>query len=460
MTDLATELEAIVGPKGLRRGAEVDLLDTGWHPDNLRARLLVAPATTEEVAAVVALASARGAAIVPQGGRTGLVGASRTLPEQIVLATSRLDRIIRLDPFERVAVVEAGVTLEALQTAAAEYGLEPGIDLPSRGSATIGGMVSTNAGGILAFRNGVMRHRILGLEGVLADGTRLGDLTRIVKNTTGYDAKQLLIGAEGTLGVVTRVAIRLDPVPPVTVTALFGLPSTDVALAVLSRIMGEGRLDLRAAEVMWTAYAKATAAANGINDPAIDLERPLHLLLEAGGAEREPLVAAFEDLFERLIDDGVDVTGVVAQSERQRDEIWRLREDTTAIYRLFPAALSYDVSIPASEIDAYLARFTADLASYDPSLGFFSFGHLGDGNLHIIMQRPGPLAPEIEDAIDAIVYGDVEARGGAFSAEHGIGSKRKGALARFADPGKLATMKLLKRTLDPKGIMNPGKVVD
>jgi len=460
MSDLATELEAIVGPKGLRRGEEVDLLDTGWHPDNLRARLLVAPATTDEVAAVVRLASARGAAIVPQGGRTGLVGATRTVPEEIILATSRLDRIVRLDPFERVAVVEAGVTLEALQKAAAEHGLEPGIDLPSRGSATIGGMVSTNAGGILAFRNGVMRHRVLGLEGVLADGTRLGDLTRIVKNTTGYDAKQLLIGAEGTLGVVTRIAVRLDPVPPTTVTALFGLPSTQVALAVLARILGEGRLDLRAAEVMWTAYAKATAAANGISDPAIDLDRPLHLLLEAGGAEREPLVAAFEDLFERLIDEGVEVSGVVAQSERQRDEIWRLREDTTAIYRLFPAAPSYDISIPASEIDAYLARFSADLAAFDPSLGFFSFGHLGDGNLHIIMQRPGPLAPEVEDAIDAIVYGDVESRGGAFSAEHGIGSKRKGALARFADPGKLATMKLLKSVLDPKGILNPGKVLD
>lgn len=460
MTDLTARLLAIVGPEGLRRGDEVDLLDPGWHPDNLRARLLAAPKSTEEVEAIVRLAGETGAAIVPQGGRTGLVGGARTVAGEIVLSTSRLDRILRLDPIERVAVVEAGVTLEALQVAAAALGLEPGIDLAARGTATIGGMVSTNAGGILAFRNGVMRHRVLGLEAVLPDGSRLDDLTRIVKNTTGYDAKQLLIGAEGTLGFVTKVALRLDPLPRATATALFGLPSTEAALALLARVMGEGRVDLRAAEVMWTDFARATAAANGIADPAIDLDRPVQLLLEAGGAAREPLVTAFEDLFEAALEDGVEVTGVVAQSERQREQIWRLREDTGAIYRLFPAAPSYDVSIPATEIDAYLARFSADLAAHDPSLGFFSFGHLGDGNLHLILKVPGPLPEAEEEAIDAIVYADVTARGGAFSAEHGIGSKRRAALRRHSDPGKFALLRLLKATIDPKGVMNPGKVVD
>lgn len=459
MSDLATRLESIVGPEGLRRDAAIDLLDPGWHPDNLRARLLVTPSTVAEVEAIVRLAAETGAAIVPQGGRTGLVGGARSAPHEIVVSTARLDRILRLDPIERVAVVEAGVTLEALQAAAAVHGLEPGIDLAARGSATIGGMVSTNAGGILAFRNGVMRHRVLGLEAVMPDGSRLDDLTRIVKNTTGYDAKQLLIGAEGTLGLVTKVALRLDPLPKATVTALFGLPSTAAALSLLARAMAEGRLDLRAAEVMWTDFARATAAANGFSDPAVDLDRPVQLLLEAGGAAREPLVEAFEDLFAAALDDGVEIDGVVAQSERQRDAIWRLREDTGAIYRLFAAAPSYDVSIPATEIDAYLARFAEDLARHDPSLGFFAFGHLGDGNLHLILKKPGPLGAEEEEAIDAVVYADVTARGGAFSAEHGIGSKRRAALRRHADPGKYALVALLKRTLDPSGIMNPGKVV-
>lgn len=459
MTDLATRLEAVVGPKGIRRDAEVDLLDPGWHPDNLRARLFVAPASTEEVAAVVRIAAEAGAALVPQGGRTGLVGGTRTREDEIVLSTHRLDRILRLDPIERVAVVEAGVTLEALQSAAAAHGLEPGIDLAARGTATIGGMVSTNAGGILAFRNGVMRHRVLGLEAILPDGSRLGDLTRIVKNTTGYDVKQLLIGAEGTLGFVTRIAVRLDPLPRTRVTALFGLPSTTAALDLLRRALGDGRLDLRAAEVMWADFARATAAANGISDPAIDLSHPVHLLLEAGGPAEAPLTAAFEDLYAVLMEEGLEVGGVIAHSERQRDEIWRLREDTGAIYRLHPAAPSYDVSIPATEIDGWLARFATDLAAHDPTLGFFSFGHLGDGNLHVILKRSGPLPEAEETAIDDIVYGGIGRLGGAFSAEHGIGAKRRAAFATHADPGKLALVRLLKASLDPKGIMNPGKVV-
>lgn len=459
MTDLAARLRAVVGPRGIRRDADVDLLDPGWHPDNLRARLWVAPATAEEVADVVRIAAAEGVALVPQGGRTGLVGGACTTEGEIVLSTARLDRILRLDPMERVAVVEAGVTLEALQTAAALHGLEPGIDLAARGTATIGGMVSTNAGGILAFRNGVMRHRVLGLEAILPDGSRLGDLTRIVKNTTGYDVKQLLVGAEGTLGFVTRVALRLDPMPRARVTALFGLPSTAAALDLLRRALGDGRLDLRAAEVMWADFARLTAAANGISDPAIDLAHPVQLLLEAGGAEEAPLVAAFEDLYAAALEEGLEIGGVVARSERQRDEIWRLREDTGAIYRLYPAAPSYDVSIPATEIEGWLARFAFDLAAHDPTLGFFAFGHLGDGNLHVVLKRSGPLPEAEETTIDDLVYRDVGSLGGAFSAEHGIGGKRRAALAAHADPGKLALMRLLKAGLDPQGIMNPGKVI-
>jgi FAD/FMN-containing dehydrogenase len=459
MTDLIDRLHAIVGDKGLRLDAEVDLLDPGWHPDNLRARILVAPASTEEVAAIVRLAGDFGVSIVPQGGRTGLVGGAVSKAGQIILSTARLDKIIHLDPIERVAVVEAGVTLQALQEAAATLRLEPGIDLAARGTATIGGMVSTNAGGIQAFRNGVMRHRVLGLEAVMPDGSRLGDLTRIVKNTTGYDVKHLLIGAEGTLGLVTRIAVKLDPLPRARVTALFGLPSTEAALDLLRRAFAEGRLDLRAAEVLWTDFAKATAAANGFTDPGVDLDRPVHLLMEAGGAEEAPLAAAFEDLFAALMEEEVEVTGVIATSERQREAIWRLREDTGAIYRLYPAAPSYDVSIPATEIDGWLARFGRDLAAYNPDLEFFSFGHLGDGNLHVILKCPGPLPADEEEALDAIVYGDIGGLGGAFSAEHGIGAKRRGALARHADTGKLAAIRALKATFDPKGILNPGKVI-
>ncbi|WP_334176921.1 FAD-binding oxidoreductase [Pseudoxanthobacter sp.] len=461
MTDLARSLEAIVGPQGLRQGEAVDLLDPGWHPENLLARLYVAPADAGEVAAVLRLCRETGTAVVPQGGRTGLVGATRTRAPEVVLSSARMARILRLDPLERVAVVEAGVTLEALQQAAAAFGLEPGIDLAARGTATIGGMVSTNAGGIQAFRNGVMRHRVLGLEAVLADGTVVDDLTRIVKNATGYDVKQLFIGAEGTLGVVTKVAVKLDPLPAAVVTAMFGLPDTATALGLLNRVLAEGRLNLRAAEGMWQGFALATAAANGLSADAMGLTAPVYLILEAGGFEAGPIAAEFERLFESLCETVPDLAGVIAQSERQRGDIWKLREDTGAIYHLFPAAPSYDVSVPASEIEAYLARVAADLKAFDPTLDPFVFGHLGDGNLHIILNRAGAaVPPDVEAEIDAIVYSDVAARGGAFSAEHGIGLKRRTALARFGDAGKRTVMAALKRALDPDRILNPGKVLE
>lgn len=226
--DLLDSLGTVVGTKHVRTGADA-AINPGTNPDNLRAGIIVAPASTDEVAAVVRLCRRYAVAIVPQGGRTGLVGGSVSQPGEIVLSLERMSGIERLDPIERTAVVQAGVSLETLQQAALEHRLEPGIDFAARGTATIGGMVSTNAGGVMAFRNGVMRHRVLGLEAVLADGTVYSDMTRVVKNSAGYDLKHLFIGAEGTLGIVTRVVLKLDPTPRATATALFGLPSVSAA---------------------------------------------------------------------------------------------------------------------------------------------------------------------------------------------------------------------------------------
>jgi len=222
---LLDALRAAIGAAHVATGDAVKLLDVGWNPHNLDAGVVVSPASTQEVAAVLRLCAQHGVSLVPQAGRTGLVGGSMSQAGQIVLSLLRMDQIEPIDPAERVALVGAGCTLQALQEAAAVHHLEPGIDLAARGSATLGGMVSTNAGGVMAFRNGVMRHRVLGLEAVLPDGTVFQDLTRVVKNSAGYDLKHLFIGAEGTLGVVTRLVIQLDPLPPASATALFGLPS-------------------------------------------------------------------------------------------------------------------------------------------------------------------------------------------------------------------------------------------
>ncbi|MER8442911.1 FAD-binding oxidoreductase [Mesorhizobium sp. M1066] len=267
----------VVGASNVRTGDDVGAIELGSNGTDCGAGIVVAPSSTGEVAAVVRFCRQNEIPMVPQGGRTGLVGGSVSRPGEIVLSLARMNRIERLDPVERVAVVGAGVTLEALQSTAFEHRLEPGIDLAARGSATIGGMVSTNAGGVMAFRNGVMRHRVLGLEAVLADGSVYSDLTRVVKNSAGYDLKHLFIGAEGTLGIVTRVVVKLDPSPRATATTLFGLPSVEAALQTIRLALESDAGHLRAAEAMWTSYFSLAAAAHEWSEPSVPLDQPLFL---------------------------------------------------------------------------------------------------------------------------------------------------------------------------------------
>ena len=452
-------LGAIVGEAHVRTGDAVLALHPGEHADNLNAGVVVAPADSGQVAAIVMQCRRQGVPIVPQGGRTGLVGGNISRPGEVVLSLSRMARIERLDPVERVAVVGAGATLEAVQQAAAAHGLEPGIDLPSRGSATVGGMISTNAGGIMAFRNGVMRHRVFGLEAVAGDGTLYSDLTRVVKNSAGYDLKHLFIGSEGTLGIVTKAAIKLDPLPRASATALFGLPSVAAVLEVVRLAMSPAAGELRAAEALWRPFLDVTAAHSGWSDASIDRDAPVYLLLSLGGSEEETLRQSFEALFETAVARFPDMSGVIAASMKQEADLWTLREATDAVYRRFPAAPSFDVSLPQSEIESYLDRMLADLSALDPGLTPFVFGHLADGNLHLILNRAGPGDPTFDAEIEAALYHGIREVGGSFSAEHGIGTKRVGPMAALSDPGKLRLMTMMKRTLDPDGILNPGKVL-
>ena len=452
-------LRAAVGAGQVRSGEAVTTLDPGWHPDNLGAGIVVSPASTEEVAVVVRICREHRVSIVPQGGRTGLVGGGISHAGQIVLSLLRMNRIEPIDPLERVALVEAGVTLEALQQAAAQHGLEPGIDLAARGSATLGGMVSTNAGGVMAFRNGVMRHRVLGLEAVLADGTVYRDLTRVVKNSAGYDLKHLFIGAEGTLGVVTRVVVQLDPLPRASATALFALPSVTAVLDTIGLALQAKSGHLRAAEALWQNYLHLTANALDWSEAGIDLAQPIFLLLGLGGADEAALQAAFETVFEQVIERHPQATGIVASSQRQAEALWRLREDTDVMYRAYPDAPSYDVSVPLPHIERYAQEVQGGLAAIDPQLQPYLFGHLADGNLHIVLNRPGPLEPPLAAAVEAVLYGQLRAMGGSFSAEHGVGSKRIHSMIETADPAKVVAMGVIKRALDPDGLMNPGKVL-
>lgn len=446
---LRQALRAVVGPAHVRGEA---------GPDH-GAAVLVLPGSTTEVAAVVAVARSHGVSIVPQGGHTGLVGGCQSNLGQIVLSLTRMALIEAIYPDERVAVVQAGVALETLQTAALTHGLEPGIDLAARGTATIGGMVSTNAGGIMAHRYGVMRHRVLGLEAVLPDGTIYSDMTRVVKNTAGYDLKHLFIGAEGTLGIVTRAVIKLEPLPQATATVMLGLPSVAAALEAIGLALRCDAGHLRAAEGLWQSYIQLTARAQAWSEPSFPLDQPICLLLMLGGANQTNLNEGIEQIFGAILDRYPAATGIIAASKRQEADLWRLREDTDQLYRAHAAAPSYDVSVPLSEIAAYVDHVTSGLARIDGGIVPYVFGHLADGNLHIVLNRAGPLEAAVSRAVEQVLYDTLRSLGGSFSAEHGVGAKRISALLATTDPAKLSTMMRVKQALDPDLTLNPGKVL-
>ncbi|TCQ07643.1 FAD/FMN-containing dehydrogenase [Rhizobium sp. PP-F2F-G36] len=448
-------ITAAVPGVDMRIGADISALHPGEHPDNLGGSAVIAPRDVASLSTIVGICAQAGIPVVTHGGRTGLVGGGISAAGDVVISLKNLDRIIEIDPIGGVAVVEAGVTLEALQQAAAVHGLEPGIDLAARGSATLGGMASTNAGGVMAFRNGVMRHRILGLEAVLPDGGIYRDMVRVVKNSAGYDLKHLLIGAEGTLGVITGLVVKLDPVPAASATALFGLPSTDAALALMGLARATGRL--RACEAMWSRYFGFTASHFGWRETRD--ATPVHLAIGLGGETDEALLTVLAGLYEAICETYPETTAVVAGSVQQAHEIWRLREETALMYRAFPGAPSYDISVPIDRLGAYLARIAPRLEGID-GLSPFIFGHVADGNLHIVLDRPGSWMTEARrDAVEQVLYDGIGAMGGSFSAEHGVGSKRIHALLATGDPVKLATMRAIKQALDPKGLFNPGKVL-
>ena len=432
--------------------------DPGWDPENFGCGVLVEPADAEAAAAVIRHCAAQGIGIVPQGGRTGLTGAGRTRPGQIILSTARLNRIERLDPAERTVVAGAGVVLELLQQEAARHGLTTGIDLAARGSATIGGMVSTNAGGILAFRNGVMRHQILGLEAVLSDGSIFSDLTRVVKVSAGPDIKQLFIGAEGAFGFVTRVVMKLETLKAERASALIGLPSAAHALRIIAAAQATGGVSLEGAELMWAGHFRDTTKTHGFDTSFLPPDTPAVLLLALAADSADAAATALEELLAGIWEEAEIVNALVSRSIAQDRVFWRLREDNEFMYQLHPHAPSYDISVPPASLDAYQQGLMQRLTAVDPALGAYVYGHIADGNLHITVTHAGEVAGERKRAIEAAIYAGVTAMGGSFSAEHGVGFDKKDAYLTHVSPEKQSLALKLKALFDPDGLFNSGKV--
>jgi FAD/FMN-containing dehydrogenase len=418
---------------------------------------MIRPGTTAEVAKVLAYCNCARIGVVPQGGRSGLAGGAASHDGEIIVALDRLDRIELLDPVSRTVVAGAGVTLSALAGRAAAHQLAPGIDLGARDSATLGGLVSTNAGGNAAFRHGTMRERVLGLEIVLADGSVITELAQVRKRNEGLALERLFIGAEGTLGVVTRIVLNLITIPGPSATALLAVPQLGAAVSLCDMAQSHMGIDLQAIELMSGNHAAACCRAAGAADLAPLAAAPYLVLIEVSARDAASAEAGLISLLEQAAERGFVADAMLAQNLAQRATFWRIREDW-AVDREHPGGLWYDVSVPLAALPRYLEDSRRRLAAHDPALELYVIGHLADGNVHLTVNTGRPISGRYEE-IAPLFTDPLAALGGSFSAEHGIGLEKKSTLMRLGSPARLAMMRRLKVLFDPNGIMNPGKML-
>ncbi len=429
-----------------------------------QAAAVLAPGSAEEAATILRLANEARAPVIPHSGGTGLVGGQIAAdgPAPLVISTDRLTRIRATHGDENVLIAEAGVTLAEIQAAASAAGRLFPLSYASEGTARIGGALAVNSGGLAVLRYGTARDLCLGLEAVLPTGAVWHGLTRLRKDNTGYSLRDLMIGAEGTLGLITAAALRLFPAPSARATALLTVASPAAALALFARagaMLGETVSAFELISGMGFRFLAETGL--GPARP-FDHTPPWMVLIEAAVSHGDP-DAALEALFGAALEAGEVGDGVLAHSEAQRADLWALRETIPAANARIGAIASHDIALPLSEIPAFLKETGAALARLAPALRLNAFGHLGDGNLHYNLFPPPGETREAHlakrDEITRLVHDAVAARGGSFSAEHGVGRLKVGELERYGDPAKLAAMRAIKAALDPNGIMNPGAVL-
>ncbi|HMJ94123.1 MAG TPA: FAD-binding oxidoreductase [Allosphingosinicella sp.] len=467
-SELLQALERLLGPKGYSADpADLEPWLTDWRRRYRgKAAAMLSPASTEEVAAIVRLCADAGVPIVPQGGNTSMVAGAIPGPEgdSLLLSMRRMNRIRSMSMETRQAVCEAGVVLATLHEQADAVGLRFPLSLGAKGSATIGGLISTNAGGTQVLRFGTMRGLVLGIEAVLPDGNVFEGLAALRKDNRGYDLRQLLIGAEGTLGIVTAATLRLFPAVGSRSVAWIGLSSPEKALDLLRLLEASTGESVESFELVpKSALDLVLAHLPGTRAP---LERPYpwNVLVEAvspvvaPSPEKDLSHALRAALETELIEDAV-----IAASEAQAQALWRLRDSISEGEQKDGPAAKHDISVQVADMPRFMTGAAAEVESKFPGTRVIAFGHLGDGNVHFNVRAPEGRGPEwLEEeapALTAFVHDLVVAAGGSISAEHGIGQMRITELGRLGDPARLSAMRAIKRAMDPKGIMNPGKLV-
>ena len=448
ITDPATLAPHLVEPRGLYRG---------------NTPMLLRPGSVAEVSAILRLANETGTPVVPQGGNTGMVGGQVPHDGEILISLTRLDRIREIDAASNTMICEAGVVLAKAQDAAAEAKRLFPLSLGAEGSCTIGGNLSTNAGGTAALLYGTARDLVLGLEVVLADGRVLNGLNKLKKDNTGYDLKNLFVGAEGTLGIITAASLKLFPQPRAVETAFIGVPSPRAALALLS-VAQERAGNIVTSFELIARMPLDFALRHGASarDP-LQTMHPWYVLLELSSQTQQGLRATLEDILEAGIEAGIVEDAALAESLEQRNSFWHLRMLLSETQNPEGGSIKHDVSVPVGAVPDFIAQATAACEQMIPGCRVVPFGHVGDGNVHFNVSQPigadkaAFLARWTE--MNAIVHGIAAKLNGSISAEHGIGVLKRDLLPGVKDAVALDVMCSLKRTLDPSGIMNPGKVL-
>ena len=464
MSPLIAELRRLLGERHVLTAAEdIAPYCTDWRGRYSGSALCVAlPGGTEEVAAVVRTCAAAGVAIVPQGGNTGLCGGATPAGGEVLVSVRRMNRIRALDADNNSITVEAGCTLQAVQGAAAAADRLFPLSLAAEGSATLGGNLSTNAGGVQVLRYGNARELTLGLEVVLADGRIWDGLRALRKDNTGYDLKHLFIGAEGTLGLITAAVLKLFPRPRTHATAWVAVPDPAAAVRLLGRLRDTAGDNVTAFEIVGRAALELVLRhIPNTRDPLAG-KPAWRVLIELSGA-REGLAAVLEQVLQRAAEDGLVADAALAASEAQAKALWALRENVSEAQKIEGVSIKHDVALPVSRIAEFIARADAALLAAFPEVRIICFGHIGDGNLHYNQSRPeaqsnGDFIAQT-GTVNRLVHDLVHQLGGSISAEHGLGQLKRQEVLRYKSETEMDLMRAVKQALDPRGLMNPGKLL-
>ena len=459
MSAFLTSLRAALGDDTVATGDAIpERFLSDWSGvASVRPLALVRPRSTEQVSVALRLCTQHRVPVVPQGGLTGLAGAAVPCTEGIALSLERMQSIESVDVKTRTLTAQAGATVQAVQEAAAAQSLLFGVDFGARGSAQIGGALATNAGGNGVLRHGMMREQTLGLEVVLADGVVLPMLRPMQKNNTGYDLKQLFIGAEGTLGVITRALFRLHAAPAARATMLVAVADFDAALALLGRLQARCGAGLAAFELMWRDFIEASMSWQHLREP-FDQPYALLALIDLDGPDEALLHSELQDVLNQAMEAGLVLDAAIAQTQAQITAFWKIREATTELPTNMHPPVNFDMSLPMGEIGRFVERCRAALDVRWPGHTSIFFGHIGDSNLHVSTDASTVCGDVV--GLEHLVYDLVRDFDGSISAEHGIGLHKKPFLDRSRTPAELMSMRAIKAALDPLHLLNPGKIFD